>query len=539
MKNRIVPVVASLLLALLFILGLENPASAAEKTVLTFAWDKNVAPNNPHMYMPNQLFAQAMSYEGLVRVGSSGKIEPCLARSWEIREGGKTFIFFLRSGVKFADGSAFGAGAVVKNFDAIMRNKTRHDWVGLTSRIASWKAVNDSTFELRLKKPYAATLQDLALVRPYRFLAPSAFPPDGKTNESIKAPTGTGPWVLAESRKGEFDRFVRNEHYWGKKPFFKEILIKVIPEAQSRAVALETGAVDLILSAGTTAGGGSVSTEEFARMRAEDRTFATYISGPRNTLGFVLNSKTFPTNELAVRQAIQHAVDSDAIVKHVLLGIEKPAHTMFSKGTPYCNVSLATYAFDRKKADAILTKAGWKIPKGKTYRERDGKALELDIHFVGNNIWQKNVAEAIQGDLRKAGIKAVLVADEANIFFNIGKDANFNMAFYETLSIPYDPLASLSIMKDTVSAINGATMGLPMKAEFDALVDRTLDSYKEEDIASGVKKLLAIIQEQAVYLPISVNVDIAVHKRGTLKGIRFMSLRNEIDFASIKPGDEK
>ena len=79
-------------------------------------------------------------------------------------------------------------------------------------------------------------LSPIACIQILRFLSPAQFGADGGTAKGIKAPVGTGPWVHAEARKGEYDLFKRNESYWGKKPELEEVLVKVVPEGDSRVV---------------------------------------------------------------------------------------------------------------------------------------------------------------------------------------------------------------------------------------------------------------------------------------------------------------
>lgn len=169
------------------------PAHAADKDTLTYSWASNVGPLNPHLYSPNQMFAQALVYEPLVRYGKDGTVQPWLAESWSITPDGKEYTFALRKGVTFSDGTPFDAGAVKKNFDAVLRNAESHDWLEFIAQIDKTEVVDAHTFRLTLKNSYYPALQELCLIRPMRFLSPSAFPDDGDTGKSIKAPVGTGP----------------------------------------------------------------------------------------------------------------------------------------------------------------------------------------------------------------------------------------------------------------------------------------------------------------------------------------------------------
>ena len=192
---------------------------------LTLAWGEDFGDANPHRYNPDQFVIQDMVYEGLVRYGDNGKIEPALAKSWSISQDGKTYTFKLRN-AKYSDGSNFNAANVKRN------------WFNLTNQLENYRALNQSTFEIKLKQAYSATLYDLSMIRPIRFLSDSALPKgDDTTKKNVKKPIGTGQWVVKSKKQNEYITFKRNENYWGKKPKLKEVTVKVIPDAQKTFVA--------------------------------------------------------------------------------------------------------------------------------------------------------------------------------------------------------------------------------------------------------------------------------------------------------------
>jgi len=136
----------------------------------------------------------------------------------------------------------------LKNFDTIFskENKPNHSWFAFTNHLKSYRAVDDYTFEIVLDTPYTATLYDLAMIRPIRFLGDAGFPENGDTSKGIKKPVGTGAWVLKEHKNNEYAVFVRNEYYWGEKPAASEVVIKNIPDSETLALQFEAGDIDLI-----------------------------------------------------------------------------------------------------------------------------------------------------------------------------------------------------------------------------------------------------------------------------------------------------
>lgn len=516
-------------LFVLCLLPLWGAVGAAGRDVLVYSWSGNAGGDlNPHLYSPNQMYAQDMLYEPLVRYTQSGELEPCLAESWEVSSDGKSYTFRLRKGVTFSDGTPWNAAAAKANFDAILANASRHAWLGLTGEIDGTEAVDEHTLRLELKNAYGPTLMDLSLIRPFRFLSPAQFGEDGGTAKGIKAPAGTGPWIHAEARKGEYDLFKRNESYWGKKPGLAEVRVKVVPEGESRVVALETGDIDLICGA-SGQGAAQIGIEAFKRLEATGR-FETGVSSPRATRTLAINSARGAGRELAVRRAIQHAIDRDAIIRGVFLEVEKPAPFLFGTAVPYCDVGLVPYAYDPERARGLLDEAGWK--QDGDYRSKDGSELAFDICFVGNDAVQKTIAEVVQSDLKKVGIRVELIGEESDSYYKRQQDGEFGMIFNDTWGAPYEPHAMCASMRVPSHADYQAQSGLPMKAALDGKIGQALRATTDAERSGLYREILTILHDQAVYFPISYKTLVKVHRK-ELTGVGFPAFMNSVPFETM------
>ncbi len=514
----------SLLRAIPAMAGIPLPAWAANTGQrLTFSWPTQVGPLHPHLYAPNQMFAQAMLYEPLVRYAEGGEVVPALATSWSVEEEGRAYVFSLRQGVRFSDGTPFDAAAVVANVEAVLSNSARHNWLEMIAQIERAEALDAGTVRLRMRGPYYPTLLELALIRPLRFASPAVLRADG----GISAPVGTGPWQLAESRKGQYDLFRRHESYWGGKPALAEVLVKVVGDANTRALALETGEIDL------TYGTDQLDADTFRRFAA-DRRFTTAISPPLATRLLALNSALFPTDDLMVRRAIVQAVDRLALVRHVLLDTEPPAETLFAENFPYTQLGLRAPAFDRAAAASALEAAGWLQSGTRGARVKEGRELRLDLCFVGSDALQKALAEAIQGDLARIGVAVNLVGEDQGTILGRQKSGEFGMIFGDTWGAPYDPHAFLGSMRQPAHADYQAQRGLPMKAEIDRRIGAVLSSTDEAARATGYRWLLTTLHEQSVYFPISFLTNKMVH-RASIGRVPFGDTRYEIPFDRIQP----
>lgn len=499
---------------------------------LTYSWPTNVGPLNPHLYAPNQMFAQASVYEPLVRYRADGTIAPWLATAWTISDEGRTYDFILRPGVTFSDGTPFDAAAVKANFDAILANRARHDWLDLTRQIDRTEITSPLAFRLVLKAPHDPTLRELALPRPFRFVSPAAMGEDGITAAGLKAPVGTGPWRLVETRLGVSDTFAANPTYWGGKPGFARLVVKVIPDPNTRAIALQTGEIDLVYGAA-----GQIPSEAFLRLRAQAPAFSAAISGPLATRVLALNSGRFPTDDPAVRRAINRAVDKDTLVRTVLDGLEPRADFLFAPSVPDADLGLAPHGFDQAAADALLDAAGW-ARGADGVRAKGGRALAVELDFVGTNAQQKAIAEVIQADLARIGIAVRLVGEEESAILARQKDGRFGLIFGETWGPPYDPASFLSAMRAPSHADYQAQKGLPDKPGIDAAITAALAATDPAERKRLIAKVLTALHDAAVYLPISHAVAIEVH-RSTVAGVAFGATLNEIPFAAMRPASSQ
>ncbi|WNL39374.1 nickel ABC transporter substrate-binding protein [Halomonas sp. PAMB 3232] len=511
------------LLALSLTLGPGGPATAESR--LDASWPSNVGALNPHLYTPNQMFAQAMVYEPLVRYQADGTVAPWLARRWEVTNDGRTYTFTLRDDVTFSNGEPFNAAAVVANFDAILAHRERHAWLGLTEQIESVRALDEFRVELNLHAPYYPVLQDLALPRPFRFIAPSQLI-DGTFTAGVSAPIGTGAWQLIETRLGEFDRFVRNDAYWGEAPAFDEVNVSVIVDPNTRALALQTGQIDLIYGPN-----GLISPDTFTRFSQDER-YLTALSEPTETLMLALNSQRGATAELAVRQAINHAVDKASIAQSVFYGTQQVADTLFAPGVPYADVGLTPYAFDPDRAAELLDEAGWRMDRG--VRMKEGEPLQIDLVFVGNDAVSKSTAEIVQAELSALGMMVRLIGEEESSVYARQRDGRFGMIFNRTWGAPFDPHAFISAMRAPAHADYQAQLGLSDKPEIDALIGEILTSTDETQRQALYETLLTRLHEAAVYLPLTYASVLAVASP-TVGEIRFGAMASEIPFDRFTP----
>lgn len=425
------------------------------------------------------------------------------------------------------NGEPFNAQAAVANFQAVLANRQRHAWLELTNQITDVRALSDTQLQITLKSAYYPFLQELALPRPFRFIAPSQFV-EGGTQHGIKAPIGTGPWVLKTSQLNQYDVLVRNDRYWGDKPAIRQVTVKVIPDPMTRAVAFETGDIDLLYG-----NEGLLPLDTFARF-SHNPAWRTQLSQPVETVMLALNSARAPTNELAVREALNYAVNKKSLIDNALYGTQQVADTLFAPSVPYANIGLKPRHYDPQQANAMLEKAGWVRPAGKAIREKNGQPLHIELSFIGTDALSKSMAEIIQADMRQVGVDVALVGEEESSIYARQRDGRFGMIFNRTWGAPYDPHAFMSSMRVPSHADYQAQQGLADKQLIDKEIGQVLTTSDDAQRQALYRDILTRLHNDAVYLPVSY-ISMMVVAKPELGAIPYAAVTAEIPFEQIQP----
>lgn len=507
----------------------EQKSSPAEKSI-TISWPRDIGPMNPHKYNPSQLFAQSMIYEPLVSYKEGGKLEPHLAESWSISKDGKEYTFKLRKNVKFSDGTSFNAAIVKKNFDAVMSNPKMHSWLGVINALDKTEVVDEQTFKIILKKPYYPVLQDLSLVRPVRFLGEAGFPDDGDTSKEVKKPVGTGPWMLSDYKKDEYAVFTRNPNYWGNSPKIDKVTVKIIPDAETRVMAFEKGELDLIY------GEGVISMDSFNQLKKSDK-YVSELSEPVGTRSLLLNTSNEKLADLKVRLALQHGFNKQAMVEGITLGLEEKADNILSKNFPYTNIDGKPIEYNADKAIAYLDEAGWKLPAGKTVREKNGQPLEFELIYDKTDPIQKAMAETLQAEWGAIGVKLDITGLELTVQIKRRKAGEFDIDFWYNYGAPYDPHSFINVVAEKGWGVSEAHSRLPMKQELDKQVKEALASTDESKRQQLYGSILNTLQEQAAIVPVSYIKKTVVYQKNVTE-FNFPANRDEHPFNSIEVGSK-
>ncbi len=491
------------------------------KDSLIFVNYRDIRDLNPHLYA-GEMYAQEMLFETLVNITADG-YEGCLAESWDISEDGKIYTFHIRPDVYFSDGEVCDAYAIKANFDAIIENKDRHTWLEMMNLLVGVSAPDESTFVIELSEPYYPLLTELGVTRPFAMISPAAMK-DGSTKDGVNAYIGTGPYVLSEFVTDEYAIFTANENYWGEQPAIKEITVKVIPDNQTRILALEKGEIDFIF-------GKNMIDADAINQYADSEDFTVALSDPTSTRHIVINTTNELLSDVKVRQALQHATNKQAISEGIFYGLEEPADTLFATTVPYCDIDLEPYTYDMELAASLLAEAGWSAGSDGVLT-KDGQTLALELLYNSDSVTEKAIAEYLQSEYAQLGISLTIHGEEEQSYRDRMKAGNFDLVFNICWGMPYDPQSSLAAMRAPVYGDYAAQQGLEDKAEIDEAITEILVSTDEQKRQELYTFVLTRLHEDAVYIPLTYECNKAIY-RSDMQGFHFTQTQYEVPFEDL------
>jgi peptide/nickel transport system substrate-binding protein len=280
-------------------------------------------------------------YEGLVKLDGNGKIVPLLASSWTVSEDRKTYDFQLRPGAEFSNGAPFTADDVKFS---LQRVKT--DWkISIKSKmdvVERVDVVDPTHARVTLSKPSNNWLFDMTT------RLGAMFSPTGVADLANK-PIGTGPYVVAQRRRGDSIVLRENPGYWGKKPVYSTVYLKYIKDPTALNNSLLSNGIDVI----------STITAPDSIPQFENDTRFTVVQGTTNsevTLAF--NDAKAPLNDVRVRQALTYAIDRKALLDTAWAGRGTLIGSMVPPTDPWYEDLSTAYPFDPVRAKALLAEAG-------------------------------------------------------------------------------------------------------------------------------------------------------------------------------------
>ena len=335
---------------------------------------------NPAAAISEALYANL--YEGLVTFAPDGSVKPLLAESWEISGDGLTYVFHLRSGVRFHNGAAFDADTAKFSLERALAPDSANPQRARINAIRSVHVVDQRTLSLSLARRSGGLLQSLAwasfvMVEPRSAAADSMHP------------VGTGPFRFLSWRRGDSLTLEGNPGYWGGAPALGQATFKFIADPTAAYAALMAGDVDAFSN--------YPAPESFPQFAADPR-FKVLVGSTESETILALNNRRPPLDKLEVRRAIAHAIDRDAIIDGAMFGYGTPIGSHFPPHSPDYVDLTRVYPHDIAKARALLAGAGYpggfsvsmKLPPP-SYARRAGEIVAAQLAEAGIRVHIENL----------------------------------------------------------------------------------------------------------------------------------------------------
>jgi peptide/nickel transport system substrate-binding protein len=336
-------------------------------------------------------------YDPLVLQDNDGNIVPALAERWEISDDGTEYIFYLRQGVTFHNGEPFNADDVIATWEYGKGEESA--WPDRYSIAETVEKIDDYTVKITTDGP-----KPLLLITMHDFwsIIPNEYMAEVGVNGFMEHPIGTGPFMFVEWVKGDHITYKANPNYWREgMPKVEDLIFRPIPESSTRVAAIQTDAIDIVQRLSAEEAQGLLGWEGVRVIRYPvARIF--YIAFNNLTTGVGL-----PTEDARVRQAMNYAVDVDAIIDALFSGFGKRAAGYIATGEMGYGI-VPPFPYDPDKAQALLAEAGY----------ADGFEMNMACPAGAYGSFEE-VCEAVAGYLGEVGITINLDIMESGHYWDL------------------------------------------------------------------------------------------------------------------------
>jgi peptide/nickel transport system substrate-binding protein len=429
---------------------------------------------------------------------------PGLAMSWGLDEGdaSKTkWIFKLREGVKFHDGSAFTADAVVWNLDKIIKKDSpqfdpRQSGQGLTRipAVASYRAIDKLTLEIATKAPDATLPYQIAWIM---MSSPAQWEKVKSWEAFARTPSGTGPWKLDKFTPRERAELVPFKEYWdkGRVPKLDRLVLLPLPEANSRVAALRSGQVDWIEAPPPDA----IPSLKSAGMQIITNAY------PHNWTWHLSRVEGSPWNDVRVRKAANLAIDRQGM-KEMLSGLMMPAEGFFPPGHQWFGNPTFKLKHDVAAAKKLMAEAGF----------GPNKPLKTKILISASGSGQMQplpMNEFVQQSLAEVGIQVEFEVVEWNTLINMWRAGAKHESSRGATGMNYtyfiqDPFTGfIRHLQCNLAPPGGTNWGFYCDPEMDKLFDAVRTTFDPAAQTKVLQKVHEKYVDEALFLMVTHDVN--------------------------------
>lgn len=430
--------------------------------------------------------AVAYLFDGLTRFTPDARIEPGLAKSWEVSADGLTYTFHLQSGVTFHDGTPFVARQVVRSFTRVLDPSTKAGSVWPLYPIKGARAFadgkgkelgltapNDSTVVIQLETPFAIFPKLLAMPI-------ASIVPDSVGANFSEHPVGTGPWRLVEWKHDDYLKLARNLKYFGGAPSIDTLIARIIPEPSTAVAEFESGSVDLLY----------VPEDQTQSWENTDARSARLTSAPALRLWYMgVNTTRGALKDARVRQAIASAIDVPTLLKQLLAGRGRVAAGVIPPSLEGADTTRKIMPFDAGVARALLHEAG--INNG----------LDLEL-WCSQTAPFPRLAQSIQAYLAAADIRVKIVQRDASSMRAAARAGQTDLVLKDWYADYPDAENFLYPLLHSANRGAGGNVSFFSDPEFDKLVDASRREPDAVKRAALYKQADALAYKQMGLVPL-------------------------------------
>ena len=444
-------------------------------------------------------------FSSLIKFDEALQPVPDLAESWEVSKDGLIWTFFLRDDVRFHDGHPLTAEDVEFTYRSILDPKNMSPMAGRYQLIDKIETDGDYIFRVILKHPFAPFIHWFHCKIAPKHLLDNV---DLHNNPFNRRPVGSGPFKLKDWEEDDTIILNANREYFQKdRPILEKLIFKTYPDRKTALEAIAQKKMDMAMD---------LMTSDILSMNRSE-TFKVYVIPGASCYAIIFNLKNPLFKDIRVRQALDHAIDKDSIIKNQLKGISKVCTGPFGVNSWAYNpeVEQVTYSID--KAKILLEQAGWVDTNDDGILEKDGEPFEFSLVVPNISCNLERIAITIRAQLMKMGIRVNLVYVD-------------DLKFYET---PFQAVLSMIITgadpddaRRFWHSKSGSTNIASYESDFvDALLEQGRQTMDMEERKKIYHKIHRRIHDDcpAIFLASGCNF---VSSNYRFKNTKFLSLLN-------------
>ena len=448
---------------------------------------------------------RTLMFNSLVKKDEKFDYVPELASNIQLSEDGLSFTFTLRDGVTFHDGRPFTSADAKYTLDTVLAStfaKAASFFEGSGAKksayVKSVEAPDARTLVIRLNKQWTGLLPNLVPI--------AIIPKDSYESEKTH-PLGTGPFKFKSyDQSQQVVDLEANPNYYDGPPHIPALRVRVISDSNALQAELRSGRVD-IAPLPT-----SLSPDAIKSLSQDPKLNVNQFEGSNLNL-LTFNTREAPLDNVKVRQAIAYAVDRESMIRDLVLGQGKIAHSILPEAS-WAYTPGQTYHFDPAMAKKLLDEAGFRDPDGDGPQMRFPKPIVFRIS--GSSGAARQYSGVIYNYLKEVGIPVSIETSELNTLFELLRRGQFQMTYGQWVGGNQDPIfyhdlfATSEIPTETRPARNRGRYGNP---ELDKILDEAANTYDHAKAAPLYARAQEIVSRDMPVFPLWYQANMVIAKK--------------------------